>query len=437
MSDTRRQDARHVWHPFTQMQTAPPPIAIASARGASLYTEDGREILDLISSWWVTLHGHAEPSIAEAIARQAGRLEQVIFAGFTHEPATSLAARLTAELPGDLNRVFFSDDGSTSVEVALKLALQFWRNRGEHRPRILALEGGYHGDTFGAMAAGASSGFFRAFDEHLFDVTHLPFPETWANDPDVERKEAEALAALDQALADHGSATAALIAEPLLQGASGMRMCRDEFVRAVSERLRAANVLLILDEVMTGFGRTGSTFACGRAGVTPDLICLSKGLTGGFVPMSVTVCRDGIYDAFLDSDFERAFAHGHSFTANPIGCAAALASLDLTLDPATQLRWGSIEGVHRERIAGLQDDVLHARICGTVAALDLPSEQSGYGAPEGPRLKEYFLEQGVLIRPLGNVIYLLPPYCVTDEQLHRGWDAVDGAVRRLGKESAR
>ena len=427
-------DRRHLWHPFTQAQTAPPPLPVACGRGASLFLTDGREIVDLISSWWVTLHGHAHPAIAAAIAGQAGRLEQVIFADFTHEPAVRLAARLAGLLPDGLDRVFFSDDGSTSVEVALKLAWQFWRNRGErHRTRFLAFEGGYHGDTFGAMAAGQGSGFYEPFQDLLFPVTLLPFPATWLGDDQVAAKEAASLEALDHWLEHHGGDTAALIMEPLVQGAGGMRMCRPSFLQDLIPRLRRAGVLLIFDKVMTGFGRTGSLFACQRAGVVPDLICLSKGLTGGFLPLAATVCRDELYQAFLGGGFDRAFAHGHSFTANPLGCAAALASLDLIEAPETASRIKAIERRHRAWIQRLADHphLRRPRALGTIAAVDLDTEELGYGAAVAPRLKAFFLDRGLLIRPLGPVIYLLPPLCISDQQLDRAYQAIEEAALAL------
>ena len=432
-NETSDLDRRHLWHPFTQEKTAPPPIAIREARGAVLTAEDGRQYLDLISSWWVTLHGHAHPTIAAAIARQAERLEQVIFAGFTHRPAVELARRLAALLPGDLDRVFFSDDGSTAVEVALKLSHQYWRNLGRVRRRFLAFDGGYHGDTVGAMSAGARSGFFDAFSGLLFQVDALPYPETWEGDDTVEEKEAAALAALDSYLGEHGAETAAMIVEPLIQGAGGMRMCRPEFLRALAKRLRQAGVLLIFDEVMTGFGRTGALFACLKAKVTPDLICLSKGLTGGFLPLSVTVCRNHIYKAFLDESFGKAFAHGHSFTANPLGCAAALASLDLLEGEETPRRWSEIEALHRRRLTALaaHPKVARARVTGTVAALDFKTDETGYSAAVGPRLKDFFLRRGLLIRPLGNVVYLLAPYCITNAELDLAYDAIETAADEI------
>ena len=427
-------DRRHVWHPFTQAKTAPDSVLIRSGKGAVVYGADGKEYLDLVSSWWVNLHGHAHPYIADAIAEQAHKLEQVIFAGLTHEPAVRLAQRLTSLLPDDLNRVFYSDNGSTAVEVALKLALQYWRNLGQpERRRYLAFEGGYHGDTVGAMSVGVSSGFFAPFEDLLFEVDVLPFPETWEGDAAVAEKEDRCLTALEAYLDRRGDETAAVIIEPLVQGAGGMRMCRAEFLQALTQKLRAAGVLVIFDEVMTGFGRTGDLFACLKAGVTPDLICLSKGLTAGFLPLAATVCRDPIYEAFLDTGFDKAFAHGHSFTANPLGCAAGLASLDLLMKEETRARIAAIEARHRKHMARLahHPKVTRPRVTGTIAALNVGVEDSGYAAAIGPRLKAFFLENGLLLRPLGEVIYLLPPYCISDSQLDRSYDTLERALTTL------
>lgn len=427
-------DRRHVWHPFTQAKTAPDSVLIRSGKGAVVYGADGKEYLDLVSSWWVNLHGHAHPYIADAIAEQAHKLEQVIFAGLTHEPAVRLAQRLTSLLPGDLNRVFYSDNGSTAVEVALKLALQYWRNLGRpERRRYLAFEGGYHGDTVGAMSVGVSSGFFAPFEDLLFEVDVLPFPETWEGDAAVAEKEDRCLSALEAYLDRRGDETAAAIIEPLVQGVGGMRMCRAEFLQALVQKLRAAGGLVIFDEVMTGFGRTGDLFACLSAGVTPDLICLSKGLTAGFLPLAATVCRDPIYEAFLDTGFDKAFAHGHSFTANPLGCAAGLASLDLLMKEETRARIAAIEARHRKHMARLahHPKVTRPRVTGTIAALNVGVEDSGYAAAIGPRLKAFFLENGLLLRPLGEVIYFLPPYCISDSQLDRSYDTLERALTTL------
>jgi len=429
--DLQALDARHVWHPFTQAGTAPPPMLAVSGKGARLFDAEGREYLDLVSSWWVNLHGHGHPAIVRAVADQAARLEQVIFADFTHEPAIRLAARIAAELPAGLERCFYSDDGSTAVEVAMKMAWQYWRNLGEERGRYVAFDGGYHGDTVGAMSAGRSSGFFTAWHDLLFPVDTVPYPATWDGDTEVEAKEAAALAALRRALA--ANKVAAVLIEPLVQGAAGMRMCRPEFLRALADCVRDAGTLLILDEVMTGFGRTGALFACVKAGISPDLICLSKGISGGFVPLAMTVASDRIWQAFLGHDLERAFLHGHSYTANPLGCAAGLASLDLLLSPECRARIAAIEAVHRARLPAIaaRPDVIRPRVCGTIAAFEVDRGEQGYGAAIGPRLKRAFLDHGLLLRPFGNVLYMLPPYCVEESDLHRAWDVIGQVLAQM------
>ena len=384
-------DRQYLWHPYTQHAIAPAPIPIRRAEGALLIDMDGREIIDAISSWWVTLHGHAQPEIAKAIGRQARELEQVIFAGFTHEPAAELAAALAQRLQAGLTRVFFSDNGSTAVEVAIKIALQYWQNRGAPRTKIAALEHAYHGDTFGAMSASARGLFTDPYGSHLFDVVRYP----------------------SSAITDE---LAAVVVEPLLQGAGGMRMWSEATLRDIREKTAEHGVLLIADEVLTGFGRTGPLFACERAGVVPDVICLSKGLTGGFLPLSATAVREEIFEAFLSGDRRHTLFHGHSFTANPIACAAALASLALLNDESAARRV-AIECKHRSAMATLAGHprVTEPRVLGTVAAFNLGS--AGYLDPVGADLSRFALERGVLLRPLGDVVYVLPPYCTTDAQL--------------------
>lgn len=428
-------DQTHLWHPFTQAMTSPCPVAIREGRGTVLIDTEGREILDLVSSWWVNIHGHGHPTIASAIARQAAQLEHVIFAGFTHEPAITLSQRIARILPDPLDRVFFSDNGSTAVEVALKMALQACRNRAESaRTRFLAFDGGYHGDTVGAMSAGVSSRFFEAWREMMFSVDVLPVAHTWDDDADVDAKEAKALAKLDQHLEQHGKQTIAAIIEPLVQGASGMQMHRPAFLRTVVDRLRQKGILVIFDEVMTGFGRLGELFACLKTGVTPDFICLSKGLTGGFLPMGLTVTTNAIHDIFLDKSVDKAFLHGHSFTANPLGCAAALASLDLLLDDACQTARARIEARYHHDLARLVSQsplACHWRVQGTLAAFDLDLKENAYGSSASANLKQFFLSRGLLLRPLGSTLYLLPPYCITDEELTQAFEGIEAALQHL------
>jgi adenosylmethionine---8-amino-7-oxononanoate aminotransferase len=437
MSAVIEADQRYIWRPFTQAQNAPEPISIARAKGASLYDTSGKAYLDLISSWWVNLHGHAHPVIADALADQAAKLEHVIFADFAHESAALLAKGLAKRLPGDLNRVFYSDNGSTAVEVAMKMARQYAVNQGEtKRTRFLTLEGGYHGDTLGAMSAGKSSGFFDPFKPYLFDVHTLPYPHTFWDDPLIEEREAKALKALTDYLNDYADQTVAFMAEPLIQGASGMRMCRPEWLMQVCTQLREAGVLIIFDEVMTGFGRTGKLFACDHLPFKPDLIALSKGITGGFLPLSVTVATDAIYAGFLGPDFDTAFAHGHSYTANPMGCRAGVASLGLFSTENTLSRIKLIEGIHQSRLRALAQlpAVSAPRVLGDIAAFQVPDEgRAGYQANIGKQLKAAFIEKGLFIRPLGPVVYLMPPYCITEDELNRAWDGIDQVMNEFFK----
>ena len=389
-----------------------------------------------ISSWWVTLHGHANPVIADAIARQAQTLEQVIFAGFTHEPAAALAEELVAKLPPGLTRVFYSDNGSTAVEVALKIALQYWQNRGQRRPLIAALEHAYHGDTFGAMSASATSMFTAPFADHLFDIVRLPAPMPGPDNSTM-------LGALDRLLDQRSTELAAVIVEPRLQGAAGMRTWDAETLRAIRARTTAHDVLLIADEVLTGFGRTGPLFVCGGAGIVPDIMCLSKGLTGGFLPLGATVVREPLFDAFRSADRRMTFFHGHSYTANPLACAAARASLGL-LDKACATRRAELETDQRRHLAGLAAHpwVRDPRVLGTIAAFDLAPPDGagdgdrGYLAPIGRELAAFALARGVLLRPLGDVVYTMPPYSITPEQLALVYEVVGLFLDDLDRSGA-
>ena len=401
-------DAAHVWHPYTQHHQAPLPRPIARAAGSWLYDTDGQAVLDAISSWWVTTHGHCHPALVQAIAEQARTLDQVIFAGFTHEPAARLAAALVQRLPAGLSRVFFSDNGSTAVEVAIKLSLQSFANQGTPRRLIAALDNAYHGDTFGAMAAGARGVFTHMYEPLLFEVARLPDPS-----------EGDTARALEALLDARGHELAAVIVEPLVLGASGMRVWDARVLQAIRARTAAAGVHLIADEVMTGFGRTGPMFACALATVRPDLICLSKGITGGVLPLGATVATEAIFEAFSSSDRRKTFFHGHSYTANPMACAAALASLAL-FDEACEGARQRIADCHTRHLAALRNvpGVKAVRQLGTVAAVELEAP-SGYLSDIGRELAAFSLQQGVLIRPLGNVAYCLPPYCTRDDELDR------------------
>lgn len=406
-----------IWHPFTQHALHPEFPKIVRAEGAYLFTAGGARIIDAISSWWVITHGHRHPHIVAAIQSQAETLDQVIFAEYTHEAAEQVAQKLLAIAPRGLAHVFFSDSGSTSVEVALKMALGHWRHLGEPRQRIIVMEGSYHGDTVGTMSVGERGVFTQSYEPLLFDVARIPFP--------AAGREGETLDALER-LCRRGDA-AAFIVEPLVLGAGGMRM----YSPAVLERLRgicaAHAVLFIADEVMTGWGRTGTLFACEQAGISPDIACYSKGLTGGALPLAATLCTHEIFMSHYAEDRRRTFFHSSSFTANPIACAAALANLELWEFEPVRAHIARLERLQSEQLDAFRDDerFIDVRQTGTIAAMDLKSEDTGYLANVGPRLAASFRASRVLLRPLGNTVYVLPPYCVTREDL----EVVYGAIR--------
>ncbi|MGH9467419.1 MAG: adenosylmethionine--8-amino-7-oxononanoate transaminase [Terriglobales bacterium] len=408
-----------VWYPYTQMQALEAPREIVRGEGVWLYAGDGSRHLDAISSWWVTLHGHAEPRIVEAIARQARTLEQVILAEYTHPLAEELAERLVRITPPGLEHVFYSDDGSTAVEVALKMALQCWQQRRlPGRRRILALENAYHGDTLAAMSVSEATAFTAPFAEWMFPVERVP---------------ADDLGPLEALLAARGEEVAALIVEPLLQGVGGMRVQTPEFLRGLRRLCDQHQVLLIADEVLTGFGRTGTMFACEQAGISPDVMCLSKGLTGGALPMAATLCTDAVYEAFLSGDRERTLFHGHSFTGNALGCAAAMASLDVFAEEPVMERIAAIAATHSRCLERLRRHprVRAVRQAGTVAAVELRDAGQGYLAEVALRLRRYYEQRGVLLRPLGPVVYVLPPYRTQTSELEWVWEVITTSLNEI------
>jgi adenosylmethionine---8-amino-7-oxononanoate aminotransferase len=403
----------HIWYPFTQMKTANPPIHIERAKGCTLYASDGKEYIDAVSSWWVNIHGHANEFIADQIAQQAKKLEHVIFAGFTHAPAIELSNRLIDILPKHFSKVFFSDDGSTSVEVALKMALQYWHNKGIiNKTKIIAFENAYHGDTFGAMSAGAKSAFNAAFQQHLFEVYHIPTP----NKENIEavKKQLSDLAKDDT--------IAAFIFEPLVQGSGGMLMHEAKYLDELLTVANKKNIICIADEVMTGFGRTGKNFAIEYLTNQPDIICLSKGITGGFMPLGVTVSSQKIFDAFYGDEKEKTFYHGHSYTANPLACAAANASLQLLTELDCKERIKTIVQQHEAFAKMIRHHKLikEVRQTGTILAIEFETKEgTTYFSSIRDKLYNFYLENGVLLRPLGNVVYILPPYCITKKELSK------------------
>ena len=417
-----------IWHPLTQHALSPPEVYIERAEGAWLHAKGGRKILDAISSWWVITHGHCNSRIAAAVSEQASKLDQVIFAGFTHEPAERLASKLMVMTDKTLEHVFFSDSGSTAVEVALKMAVGYFAHNDKPRKKIVAMEGAYHGDTFGAMAAGGRSVFNKLYEPYLFEVTHLPFPQ--AGD------EYKTLQVFSDLLKKEGSDIAALIVEPLVQGAGGMRMYPAATLKGLHDLCKAHGVLLIADEVMTGFGRTGTMFACEQAGITPDLMCLSKGLTGGFLPMGATLCTKDIYKAFYRKSRDKMFFHSTSFTGNPLACAAALANLQIWEEEPVLQRVQDIARSHvlAKRWFQARPDIAQVRTLGTIFALDIPDHAAGYLSELGPFLYNFFMERDVLLRPLGNTVYILPPYCITQAELDLIYDTLWRSLDRIRDE---
>ncbi|MGX5829279.1 adenosylmethionine--8-amino-7-oxononanoate transaminase [Mesorhizobium sp. 43Arga] len=409
-----------VWHPFTQHAVEPAMPSIARTGGAYLETADGRLILDAISSWWVVTHGHRHPKIMAAIRNATESLDQVIFAGLSHEPAEQLASALVNMAPAGLDWVFFSDSGSTSVEVALKMALGFHRNNGAPRSRIVVMEHSYHGDTIGTMSVGARGVFNAPYEPLLFAVDSIPFP--------AAGHEQETLDAFERLARD--CKVAALIVEPLVLGAGGMRMYPAWVLTELKRIAERSETLFIADEVMTGWGRTGTTFACEHAAITPDILCTSKGLTGGSLPLAATLATDAIFRAHYSRDRSKTFFHSSSFTANPIACAAALANIAIWKEDPVAERVATLSGMQTDKIAPFNGDPRfeNVRTTGTIAALDLNVRNVGYLADVGPKLRGFFLARGLLVRPLGNVIYVLPPYCVTAGQLDQLYAAVDEAA---------
>ncbi|MGH1398538.1 MAG: adenosylmethionine--8-amino-7-oxononanoate transaminase [Alphaproteobacteria bacterium] len=423
-----------IWHPMTQHKIAGAEIYVERAEGAFLHARGGRAILDGISSWWVNTHGHCHPKIVKAVQEQAAKLEQVIFAGFTHDPAENLTRKLLSTVKaafdgadGDpLEFAFYSDSGSTAIEVALKMAVGHFKNLGQERTKILALEGGYHGDTFGTMSAGARGVFNEAYAPFLFEVEHLPFPHKGA--------EKKVLAHLERWLKEHGKSCAAFVFEPLVQGAAGMQVYSADVLAQMAKMCRGYGVLLIADEVMTGFGRTGGMFASAEAGIVPDLLCLSKGLTGGFLPMGATLATRPIYKAFYHDDKARQFFHSTSFTANPMACVAALASLELWEEEGTLSNIKRIEKQHKKAAGwyAARPDITDVRVKGGIFAVDVRDDVNGYLSSLGNEVYDFMLAHDVLLRPIGNTVYILPPYCIEEADLERIyetlWRALD-AVR--------
>lgn len=420
-SGLTERDQKHLWHPYTQHKTAKPSVAIVRGEGALLWDENGKEYTDAIASWWVNPYGHSNASIADAIYKQLTTLEHVLFGGFTHEPAILLSEKLIEILPKNQQKLFFSDNGSTSVEVALKVALQYFFNKDEKRTTIIAFENAFHGDTFAAMAASGISFFTAAFQGMLIDVVRIPVP--------VPGQEERSFNALEEAIKNNNCA--GFIFEPLVQGAAGMVMYKPDSLDRLIEICRKNKVLTIADEVMTGFGKTGKTFACDYLTEKPDMMCLSKALTGGTIPMAITTFTQDIFDAFYGNDITKALFHGHTFTANPTGCAAALASLSLLQTQAMQDNIARVNKSHLQFQKHIQTHpkVASTRVLGVIFALEIKTEnsESYYGTLRN-KLYDYFIENGIILRPVGNIVYILPPYIIKDTELQKIYEVVEKAL---------
>jgi len=420
MTDLTEKDKKYIWHPFTQMKNIDFHIPIVKAKGSYIYTENGDKILDAISSWWVCSHGHAHPYIAEAVYKQFKTLEHVIFAGFTHPKAVELAERIVHKIPY-LQKVFFSDNGSTAVEIGLKMAFQYWFNKGMQKKRVIAFKSAYHGDTFGAMSVGGRSDFNKPFFPFLFDVDFIDLP-TKGNEEITKNQLLKLVEKED---------IAAFIFEPLVQGAAGMRMYAPTILNELIGICKAKNILIIADEVMTGFGRTGKMFATDYMTNKPDIVCLSKGLTGGVMALGLTVCTDTIFNEFLSDDHAKTFFHGHSFTGNPLACAAACASLDLFDKPTT---WQQINMIVDEftifsKKMKTKSCFVEVRQTGAILALEFKTDElTSYFNSLKNNLYHYFLSKNILLRPLGNVLYILPPFCITKKELMYVFQTIEAFI---------
>ncbi len=423
--DIQQKDKQFVWHPFTHLKYVEAPVHIVRGEGAYFYDNDGNKLLDAISSWWVNLHGHCHPYISQKVADQLHLLEHAIFSSFTHEPAVKLAERLVGHLPENQSKIFYSDNGSTAVEVGLKMVLQYWYNQGVSKKKFIAFENAYHGDTFGGMSVGARNVFNNAFENLLFEVIHIPLPD--------EENIEQIKDTLTTWFTNHYD-IAGFIFEPLVQGAAGMMMYEAKYLDELIALCKENHVICIADEVMTGFGRTGEFFASNYLTHKPDIICLSKGLTGGYMPLGVTSCAQFIYNSCVSDDKTKTFFHGHSYTANPTACSAGLASLDLMEKEET---WKQIRMISSANLAFADKLKNHPklkdlRVKGTILALEINTEEhTHYLNNASESIAGYFLKKGVIVRPLGNILYFIPPYCITEMELNQVFDVMTQFLSEL------
>ncbi len=418
MTSILQLDKQYVWHPFTHLINDEPPLHIIKGEGAYLIDANNHKLLDATSSWWVNLHGHCNSYISNKIQSQLQQLEHCMFSGITHDGAVNLAARLVGHLPNNQSKIFYSDNGSTAVEVAIKMTLQYFHNQKIKKKKIIAFQNAYHGDTFGGMSVGARNVFNQAFESELFEVIHIPVP-TQHNFEQVKQYLISIL--------QSNNAVAGFIFEPLVQGAAGMVMYEAQFLDELMAICKTYKIICIADEVMTGFGRTGWFFASNYLTQQPDIICLSKGLTGGYMPLGVTSCAQFIYQAYLSDDKSKTFFHGHSYTANPLACAAALASLDLMEQSET---WQNINMITQANVEFVTKHKNHAQLIrsqslGVILALEIKtSDKTHYLNSHSQTITTFFLQHQILVRPLGNVLYIIPPYCITKTELEKIYNTI-------------
>lgn len=419
MKNLSERDKIHLWHPLTQHKTAAAPLGIVKAKGALFWDENGNEYIDGIASWYTSMYGHGNAHIVRAMTAQMQELDFVLFSGFTHEPAVQLSERLLPLLPKNQAKIFFNDNGSTAVEAGIKMALQYHHNNGDKRDTLIAFEDGFHGDTFGAMSASGLSSYNGPFEDFLLKVERIPVPQ--ADNLDVVVSQL-------QHIMDTNNC-AAFIYEPLVQGAAGMKFHSATGLDTLLARCKKAGVLCIADEIMTGFGKTGKNFASANMEQQPDIMCLSKALTAGMFPLSITSCTKEIYNRFLSEEVSKGFFHAHTFSAHPVGCAAVIAGLDLLESPEIMERRNYIKEAHERFVAEVKDHpkVENARCMGVILAIDLKLEMERYGNLRD-KLYQFFMEKGVILRPLGNTVYVLPPFVITDEQLTKIYDVIKSAL---------
>ena len=420
LKNLSERDKKHLWHPLTQHKLHPEMLPIVKAKGAVLYDDNGKEYIDGIASWYTTMYGHCNPFITEAMTQQMQALDFVMFSGFTHRPAVELSERLIEILPDNQEKIFFNDNGSTAIEAAIKMALQYYHNKGDKRDTLIAFEDGFHGDTFGAMSASGLSSYNGPFEDFLLKVKRIPVPQEDSIEAVLEQ--------LEVILKENSCA--AFIFEPLAQGAAGMKFHSAAGLDKLVQKCSENNILTIADEIMTGFGKTGKNFASDYLQHKPDIICLSKALTAGMFPLSVTSCSLKVYNAFLSDEVSKGFFHAHTFSAHPLGCAAALAGIQLLNSPDILERRNYIEKAHQEFASKIESHELvqEVRCLGVILAIDLKVKTDRYGSLRD-RLYKQFMGQGVNLRPLGNTIYTLPPYVITNAQLKKIYDAIESVLK--------